>query len=202
MQRCWEVDSESRPTFAEIVSQYHCDGLVSETFRVCWVEKGDYALLGPETENKNQLQSHEGDDISSNKDDSDSLLNAILTHFQKTPPASFTFNTFVNSGGRRETRPMPATKPDLEYYIEMGSSSAVDASVFVNQSLHEYDVISIDEEDGLVKSDDHMTSSTNHVTEENDTFHKSEYKNISMSKSNSDYILMQSAESAINQRQM
>lgn len=178
---------EKRPSFTEIVSLYHSEGLVPESCRVKG-DSGEYVLLGPETEkdeHKKYLE-EERKTTSMPNDDSDSLLNAILSHFQKTPPASFVFDTLSKSG--RDLYPV-ATKPDLEYYIDMTSHS-LGASVFVNQAMHEYDDISIGEgEERRAKSADLLTATDeDFITKDN--------AKAGLPKSNSDYIIMQSAESA------
>ena len=180
---------EKRPSFTEIVSQYHSAELVPESCRVKG-DSGEYVLLGPETEKDEHLKHHKEEKKGNSllTDDSDSLLNAILAHFQKTPPASFVFDTLLNPRSGRESYPV-ATKPDLEYYIDMSSHSQ-GASVFVNQTMHEYDDISIEEvEERRAKSVDLLISS------DDDSIAKDNAKS-SLPQSSSDYILMQSAESA------
>ena len=184
MQNCWEDEAERRPTFTEIVSRYH-DGLIVGTSKA-GVEEG-YVLLGSE-EKKQYRQHQEGEaNGTSSEADSESLLNAIVTHFQKTPPASFVFDVaFLTPNCRRGSLPL-AAMPNMEYYVEMNSLPH-GASVFVNHTMHDYDNITVEEEeDGHVKTKDHMTDHVttyrNHVTTD-------------LPQSNSDYILMQSAEPA------
>ena len=149
-----------------------------------------YVLLGPEKRDADPKDTAETIDFTD--DDSESLMNAILTHFQKSPPASFVLDTFLNTSSnaraRAATLPPNATLPELEYYMDMTSSS-LGGSVFINQMMHDYDNISIGEEE---KGDrgNHMTTSTGHMT-------KDGWKDCIQSglpKSNSDYILMQSAD--------
>lgn len=184
---------DRRPSFTEIVSQYHAEKLVPESCRVKGDsgDTGEYVLLGPETEKDDYKRHHEEERKrnSTPNDGSDSLLNAILAHFQKTLPASFVFDTLSTSRSGKDSYPV-ATKPDLEYYIDM-SSHSLGASVFMNQTMHEYDDISIEDvEERRAKSVDPLTQSDDDYNITKDTV------KASLPKSNSDYILMQSAESA------
>lgn len=180
---------EKRPSFTEIVSQYHEEELVPESCRVKG-DSGEYVLLGPETEKDEHKKYHEEERKGNSmaNDDSDSLLNAILAHFQTTLPASFVFDTILNSRSGRDSYPV-VSKPDLEYYIDM-SSHSLGASVFVNQTMHEYDNISIEDvQERRAKSVDDL------LTPPDDDFITKNNAKASLPKSNSDYILMQSAES-------
>ena len=161
-----------------------------------------YVLLGPEE--KSEVDPKDTAETTDFTDgDSDSLMNAILTHFQKTPPASFILDSFLSpSGNKRKkasTLPPNATLPDLEYYMDM-NSSALGASVIVNQMMHEYDNISLGEEEkgDFEKPGDHMTTSTDHMTNNKDGHEDCEAHEqgpkSDLPKSNSDYILMQSAD--------
>ena len=155
-------------------------------------------------EDQHQGLGQEEETQSPSDGDTDSLLNAILTHFQKTPPASFVLDTLLSPSNRRGSQPA-VVKPDLEYYIDMTSKSHdIEANVFVNQSMHEYDVISINEEDEVQeKPGDQVTSSPDHVTEADDydngddVLHKPKDINNVFPTSDSDYILMHSAEFSI-----
>ena len=156
-----------------------------------------YVLLGPEeTREPDPKDTAETTDFTDG--DSESLMNAILTHFQKSPPASFVLDTLLTPSQNKKAATLPSNSalPDLEYYIDMTSSS-LRGSVFVNPMMHEYDNISIGEEEkgDREKQGDHMTTSTDHMTnnkdgQEDDVVHK----RVPLPKSNSDYILMQSAE--------
>lgn len=187
MQKCWDVEYEKRPSFTEIVRQYHSDELVPEVCRL--KEESGYVLLGPEAEKMEHREEQvDGQDepSHSNNDSADreSLLNAILTHFQKKPQTSFVFDALLS---RRGSQPA-AEKADLEYYMDMTSRS-LKTSVFVNQCVHDYDVVSLGEREEEELAD-HMTLSPEdggHVRD----------NGPSLPKSNSDYILMQSAESAL-----
>ena len=197
IQTCWDNEPEKRPTFAEIVCRYHEDGLISATSRIG--SDSGYVLLGPEE--KRETDPKDTAEITDfTDDDSESLMNAILTHFQKSPPASFILDTFLSPIGNKKAATLPsnATLPDLEYYMDMTSSS-LGGSVFMNQMMHEYDNISIGEEEkgDREKLGDHTTTSTDHMTcrvgQEDCVVHKQVAKS-DLPKSNSDYILMQSAD--------
>ena len=187
MGRCWDVDSDKRPSFTEIVSQFHTDELVPEE---CWLkEESGYVLLGPETEKTEEdLDKDKDDSNNDNVNDRESLLNAILTHFQKTPQASYVADTLMRSTHRRGSQPV-AEKPDLEYYMDMTSRSTNTTSVFINH------VVSLGEGES---EGDHVTLLPDHVTEDGRPVmsHEQSDSSEALPRSNSDYILMQSAESA------
>ena len=187
------MDSDKRPSFTEMVLQFHSDELVPED---CWLkEESGYVLLGPETE-KTEREEDLGKEKEESNDDNDreSLLNAILTHFQKTPQASYVVDTLMRSTHRRGSQPI-AEKPDLEYYMDMTSHSINTTSVFVNQCVHEYDVVSLGEGES---EGDRVTLFPDHVTEDSRPVRSHEQLDSSevLPRSNSDYILMQSADSA------
>ena len=197
IQTCWDNEPEKRPTFAEIVSRYHEDGLVSATSMIG--NDSGYVLLGPEEKREADLKDT-ALTTDFTDDDSESLMNAILTHFQKSLPASFILDTFLSPIGNKKAATLPsnAILPDLEYYMDMTSNS-LGGSVFMNQMMHEYDNISIGEKEkgDHEKPGDHMTTSTDHMTykdgQEDCVVHKQVAKS-DLPKSNSDYILMQSAD--------
>ena len=169
------------------MSRYHSDGLISDNTSIINKDTG-YVLLGLEEPTREDPQEKEAVDFA---DESESLMNAILTHFQKTPPASFILDTLLNPSSRSRAATLPATLPDIEYYMDMNSSS-LGGSVFVNQMMHEYDNISLGEEaENGDDHENHMISSTDHVTRADG---QEQVPKCDLSKSNSDYILMQSAE--------
>ena len=163
-----------------------------------------YVLLGPEDQKREADSRDTAETTDFTDDDSQSLMNAILTHFQKSPPASFVLDTFISAGGdkfkKAATLPSNATLPDLEYYMDMASNT-LGGSVVVNHMMHEYDNISIGEEektDCEKRPGDHMTTTTDHVIhkdgqEVDGVLHKQVPKS-DLPKSNSDYIIMQSAD--------
>ena len=182
IQSCWDNEPERRPSFGEIVCRYH-DGIVPDAFIIS--NDTGYVLLRPEEE----------------ADDSESLMNAILKHFQKSRPASFVSDAFLNPSKKmRASAQQTASLPNLEYYMDMNSRSSR-GSIFVNQMMHEYDNISIGEEEkgDSEKMGDHMTTSMDHLTKDGQegsaAVHEQE-STFDLPKSNSDYILMQSAEPA------
>lgn len=201
IQNCWDNEPDKRPTFAEIVSRYHKDGLISASSMIG--SDSGYVLLGPEDQKRERDSRDTAETTDFTDDDSQSLMNAILTHFQKSPPASFVLDTFLSAGGdklkKAATIPSNATLPDLEYYMDMASNT-LGGSVIVNHMMHEYDNISIGEEekgDCEKRSNDHMTASINHMTykdgQEDHAVHKQVPKS-DLPNSNSDYIIMQSAD--------
>lgn len=196
IQSCWDNEPERRPSFGEIVCRYH-DGIVPDAFIIS--NDTGYVLLGPEEEAENPQIKRET--INFNDDDSESLMNAILKHFQKSRPASFVSDAFLNPSKKmRASSQQTASLPNLEYYMDMSSRSSR-GSIFVNQMMHEYDNISIGEEEkgDSEKMGDHMTTSMDHMTKDGQegsaAVHEQE-STFDLPKSNSDYILMQSAEPA------
>jgi hypothetical protein len=196
IQICWDNESDKRPTFAEIVTRYHKDGLISAASMIG--NDSGYVLLGPE----DQKREDTAETTDFTDDDSQSLMDAILTHFQKSPPASFVLDTFLSAKDdklkKAATLPSNTTLPDLEYYMDMASNS-LGGSVFVNHMMHEYDNISIGEEEkgDHEKLGDHMTTSTDHMTYKDgqeDCIVDKQVPQSDLPKSNSDYILMQSAD--------
>ena len=200
IQNCWDNEPDKRPTFAEIVSRYHKDGLISASSMIG--SDSGYVLLGPEDQKRYSDSRDTAETTDFTDDDSQSLMNAILTHFQKSPPASFVLDTLLSAGGdklkKAATLPSNAALPDLEYYMDMASNT-LGGSVIVNHMMHEYDNISMGEEEkgDCEKLGDHMTTSINHMTykdgQEDCAVHKQVPKS-DLPKSNSDYIIMQSAD--------
>ena len=179
MLTCWEEEAEKRPTFTEIISQYH-SGLLPGTSKGS--EGQGYALLGPE-EKKVPVQSQQ------RLFNDTSVMDITIIHqLCMTPPAGSTFDVTFLSPSSRKGSQSAAAMPDMEYYMKMNSPS-IGANVFVNLATHEYDNVSEDQEErGHVTTDvDHVTHSTTHS-------HSNESHKLN---AGCDYVHMKAAEPAV-----
>ena len=180
MLKCWEGKAEKRPTFTEIVSQYH-DGLIPGTSKA---DEGDgYVLLGIEENLSTALQHQQLREEKSN-DTSVIDITVIDNNHQNTPSiAGTTFHVTLSHDPKGTEQPTEA-QPEKEYYIEMNAVS----NVFVNQAAHEYD--------GISDEANHVTSSADHVIPD-------AVNNVSDVEHELEYIVMQKAEPAkpTNQKQ-
>ena len=172
MLKCWEENAENRPTFIEIVSQYH-SGLIPGTAKA--EEGDDYALLGSE-ENSSTAENQQREEKSlSNTSVMD--ITIVDNHCETVPTVGgTTFHVTLSHDPKGSEGPIIAAQPDNEYYVEMNAMS----NVLVNQAAHECNGIS-DEGSHMTSSADHVISDMDHVIPVEDEL---------------DYVVMQEAEPA------
>ena len=203
MQKCWKDEAEKRPTFAEIVSQYH-DGLIPGTTKT---EQGSgYVLLGPE-EKLHVEHAHEQKIVTSLNETSIMDISVINKDSKlSTPSVGTKFDVLFLSpsgvtGSEQSESDKSSAMPDQECYMEMNRVSNWHAgvSVLVNQAaLHEYDDVARDhqEEVGAKREQDcHVTINSDHMTAGLTHSLSSTHSNGSqkLHTSTSDYILMRAA---------
>ena len=220
MLKCWEDEADKRPTFTEIVSQYH-DRLISVTSKVQQGGHGSYVLLGPEEDRVELKKFNDTSVMDISMISKDSNIS--------TPSAGMTFDvTFLSprSGGAPGATDLKqdvecddnitVATPDQECYIEMNSVSGyqclggTSVHVLVNQAaldLHECDDVAHNdpgagasyrarvrgEQDGhMITASDHVTSGLNYCP----THAVHSNGSHKLKTSTSDYIIMQAAASA------
>lgn len=163
---CWEERAENRPTFTQIVSQYH-NGLIPGTAKANEGDEDGYVLLGSEENSKFTTAEHQQSREEKCISDTSVMDVTIVNndHVENTTPSvgGMTFNvTFLHDQNRLEepgniaAHDQPA---DKDCYVEMNATS----SVLVNHAAREYDGVS-DEGSHVTSSADHVISNMDHVT--------------------------------------
>jgi hypothetical protein len=163
MLNCWEERADERPTFAEIVSQYH-GGLIPGTAKD---EEGDgYVLLGSEEMNSSTAAAeHQQKEEKRLSDTSVMDVTIVNDHYENSATPSVggtTFHVTLLHDSERSGEPgIIAAQPDKEEYVEM---SAAMSNVLVNPAAHEHDGVSDEEGSHVTSSADHVMSDVDHVT--------------------------------------